>query len=289
MMKRRQQQGLTLIELMIAIALSMSLMAGAMQFMVSSKKTFEFNDDISRIQENGRLALDIIVKDIRMAGYRRPQNGDGKIPHFFDFTVNCLNTDQTCAKDDQVSSTTISATSDPITNGSDRLSVQYDPPEDDDTPPTGTATDCLGNELDNIPDHIIINVYTIQTTDNINSLYCRGYDKTAGAWVEPDGSAQPLIDGIDNMQILYGVTSIDDASGSVTRYVSQDKLNEDDWPYVRAVRIALLVNNGLETGFADAKSRSYRVLNSDLLETAATDKRARRIYSTTVLLNNSSY
>ncbi len=277
--RQKPQQGMTLIELMIAIALSLTLMAGAMQFLVSSRQTYDLTDDLSRIQENGRIALDILVRDIRMAGYRRPLNGDGVIPYYFDFQNACNAVNETCALDDHIDA------SGEITDGSDRLAVSYDPPEDDDR--LGTSSTCLGTDLDGMEEDVIINVYTIDTVDNINSLYCRGYNQTTGAWI--DDSAQPLIDGIENMQVLYGVTSSADPTGSVTRYISQDKIVEDDWAYIRAVRIALLVSNGLEDGFADAQERKYHVLNSAELTTADTDRHARRIYSTTVYLNNSSY
>lgn len=274
-----RQQGFSLIELMIAITLALLLMAGVMQFMTSSRQTFELNSDISRIQENGRIAMDILVKDLRMAGYRQTLNGDGKAPHYFDFQTHCTRLHTSCTLNQYIDNTGS------ITDGSDRLSIQYDPPANDNG---GEARDCLGTKLDATERHsIIVNVYTIQTVNGVNSLYCRGYNKSKEKWLER--GAQPLIDGIDNMQVLYGVAAATDSSGSVSQYLSQNALKESDWPYIKSVSIALLVSNGLKQGFAKAQARKYRLLDSEELKTAVTDRQARRIYSTTVQLKNNRY
>lgn len=66
---RHTLRGFSLIELMVAMALSLVLLGGVLAIFASSRKTFETNDRLSRIQENGRFALDSIVRDIRAAGY----------------------------------------------------------------------------------------------------------------------------------------------------------------------------------------------------------------------------
>lgn len=62
-------RGFSLVEIMVAMALSLILLAGVLAIFASSRKTFETNDRLSRIQESGRFALDSIVRDIRAAGY----------------------------------------------------------------------------------------------------------------------------------------------------------------------------------------------------------------------------
>ena len=64
-----KQRGLSLIELMIAITLGLILMAGVVQIFLSSQTVFHTQQAMSRIQENGRLGVEFIAKDIRMAGY----------------------------------------------------------------------------------------------------------------------------------------------------------------------------------------------------------------------------
>ncbi|WP_062061027.1 PilW family protein [Cellvibrio sp. OA-2007] len=64
-----RQAGLSLIELMIAITLGLILMAGVVQVFLSSKTVFSTQQAMSRIQETGRLAVDFMARDIRMAAY----------------------------------------------------------------------------------------------------------------------------------------------------------------------------------------------------------------------------
>lgn len=65
----KRQQGLSLVELMIAITLGLILIGGVMQVFLSSKTVFSTQQALSRVQETGRLAIEFLSKDIRMAGY----------------------------------------------------------------------------------------------------------------------------------------------------------------------------------------------------------------------------
>lgn len=66
----RFQAGLSLIELMIAMALSLLLMLGVLQIFLSSKQTYTANSALTRVQEGGRFAMDFISYDLRNAGYK---------------------------------------------------------------------------------------------------------------------------------------------------------------------------------------------------------------------------
>jgi type IV pilus assembly protein PilW len=66
---QRAHRGFSLVELMVAMALSLILLAGVLAIFASSRTTYETTDRLSRIQESGRFALDSIVRDLRSAGY----------------------------------------------------------------------------------------------------------------------------------------------------------------------------------------------------------------------------
>ena len=68
-MKEHMQRGFSIVELMVAVTLSMILMAGVLSIFASSKVTYLSNEKVARLQENGRMALDLIVRDIRASGY----------------------------------------------------------------------------------------------------------------------------------------------------------------------------------------------------------------------------
>lgn len=61
--------GMTLIELMVALAIGSFLMIGAVSIFVESRATFRVNESIARLQENARYVFDVIEPDIRMANF----------------------------------------------------------------------------------------------------------------------------------------------------------------------------------------------------------------------------
>jgi type IV pilus assembly protein PilW len=66
---RRAAHGFSLVELMVAMTLSLVLLAGVVAIFISSRNTYETTDQLSRVQESGRFALDMIVRDLRGAGF----------------------------------------------------------------------------------------------------------------------------------------------------------------------------------------------------------------------------
>ncbi|WP_445355103.1 PilW family protein [Microbulbifer sp. EKSA008] len=64
-----KQRGISLVELMVSITVGLILMAGVVQLFLSSKVTFTTQQAIARVQETGRLAIDFMSEDIRMAGF----------------------------------------------------------------------------------------------------------------------------------------------------------------------------------------------------------------------------
>lgn len=64
----RRQAGLTMVELLVAIALGLFLSWGAIQAFLTGKQTYIMQQALSRIQENARTAQELIGYDIRSAG-----------------------------------------------------------------------------------------------------------------------------------------------------------------------------------------------------------------------------
>ena len=61
------QSGLTLIELMVALAIGSFLMIGAIQIYNQSRQAFVINESLARVQETAQFAMDTIEADLRMA------------------------------------------------------------------------------------------------------------------------------------------------------------------------------------------------------------------------------
>ncbi len=66
----RYQMGLSLIELMVAMLISLLLLGGVLQVFLSSKDLYRTNTAVARVQEGGRFATEFLTFDIRQAGYK---------------------------------------------------------------------------------------------------------------------------------------------------------------------------------------------------------------------------
>lgn len=65
-----KQRGLTIIELMVSILLSSFLLLGILQLFINSNSADRANSSMARLQENGRIALDMLKQDLRRTGYQ---------------------------------------------------------------------------------------------------------------------------------------------------------------------------------------------------------------------------
>lgn len=65
----KKQAGLTLVELMVATTLSLVLLAGVLLVFSANKATYQMQNGLGTLQENGRYAIRQIAADLQMAGY----------------------------------------------------------------------------------------------------------------------------------------------------------------------------------------------------------------------------
>lgn len=61
--------GLSLIELMIALLIGTLLIFGLIQLFTASRTAYQLSEGLSRVQENGRFAVDFLQRDLRIAGH----------------------------------------------------------------------------------------------------------------------------------------------------------------------------------------------------------------------------
>jgi prepilin-type N-terminal cleavage/methylation domain-containing protein len=66
--KIRSESGMTLIELMIAIAISGIVIAGVVQILTTSTSSYSLQEEMAAMQQNVRIAKMFLERDIRMAG-----------------------------------------------------------------------------------------------------------------------------------------------------------------------------------------------------------------------------
>lgn len=61
--------GFTLVELMVAMTIGLIILAAVAKIFSTSRTTYGLEENLARVQENGRFAMEFLAQDIRMAGY----------------------------------------------------------------------------------------------------------------------------------------------------------------------------------------------------------------------------
>jgi type IV pilus assembly protein PilW len=122
------------------------------------------------------------------------------------------------------------------------------------------------------------------TATNLPSLFRRTLSSTGVA-----GTPEELVEGIENMQILYGENTNNDTNSAADRFVPADLVS--NWNNVVSVRIELLVMSLENNLVPSAQPYTYNgvVYNGASGNGAAPpDTRLRRVFTTTINLRNVS-
>ena len=69
---KEKQKAFTLVELLIAMAIALVVIAGISSTFISQRKTYDVQEQISEMLQNGRAAMGIMSNEIRMTGYGAP-------------------------------------------------------------------------------------------------------------------------------------------------------------------------------------------------------------------------
>jgi len=68
----RGSGGMTLLELLISMALGVFLLLVVIMMYAAAKQTFRLQGGLTRVQEDGRVAMHLISEQVRLAGFRSP-------------------------------------------------------------------------------------------------------------------------------------------------------------------------------------------------------------------------
>jgi type IV pilus assembly protein PilW len=247
---KKQQLGLTLVELMIAMVIGLVLTGGVIQIFVANNQTYRVTENMSRVQENGRFALDNLGKIIRLAGFK----GDTETSPDAEYVTNTTASPAITFTNGQ----TVSGTDGGIgaannLDPSDALFIRYRGAS------LGSMTDCIGTNIGQgtaFAGNNVVNRYFI----NNGSLMCHSSAAPA--------VAQPLIDNVISMQVLYGINTDStafhdvqaecylDASNVVAGAVS-DCISGLNFEQVVSIRIRLLLSTPDDNLTADGASVTF--------------------------------
>lgn len=274
------QKGLTLIELMITVVLSMVVVYFVMNIMITSSRTSMQSEGLAQAQENGRFILSWLHTETRRAGYI-PGIIEERIQPFADI----------CTTELPQPPAPGAACTFESSDASDRLAIQRTFISD--SPTLRDRTDCTGIDLTGTQNDgdILTDVYWVErdfnpgggvATDDAYDDVLRCVTYFNNNTVAP---AQVIASGIEGLHVLYGIrpNQDDQRRTNIHRYVSLSDVAPVDWDSVRSARIAILTRSFSDTTLAN-DTRSYILLDAD--PATFTDRIARHIQSTTVYLPN---
>ena len=67
------QRGLTLIELMVALAIGFIIIGAVYRAFTSQQRTYTIQDQVAEAQQSARVAMNMLMRDLRMAGHGKPE------------------------------------------------------------------------------------------------------------------------------------------------------------------------------------------------------------------------
>lgn len=82
------ERGFTLLELLVAMVLGLIILASVLEAFTSQDKAYRVQDRITAMQQSVRAAADLVVEDVRMAGYGLPAAGVGSWITWVSMTAN---------------------------------------------------------------------------------------------------------------------------------------------------------------------------------------------------------
>jgi len=332
-----RQAGISMVEILIALVISLFLLGGIVQVYLANTTTYRFTEALGRVQENGRFALEFIAQDLRMAGFFGCAMFD---PEDSENIVNNLDPDGTGYDDslhDFVLAGVIEGTDNDGLNGSDSVTLRGSkagqlnivPPfsvnksanifvtNNDILAPNDIVmvSNCRGADIFQVTNAtqsttankmaVVHNTGT-GSPGNYNPDNCQGgnnhclsqsygadaalfrlqsvtYSIAPGAsgepalWRSENGINLELIEGVEELQLLYGLDTDDDDYPN--QYVTIDNV-ADNFDII-AVRIMLMVRS-----IADPVVEDNQVYTFNGNTVTAADRRLRQEFSTTVALRN---
>ena len=318
----RQQLGVSLVELLIAVVVGLLLLGGLIQIYLSNKQSYNAQQQLARMQEDGRFAMDLITRDLRRSGFWGGNvdlatfTGDpGPEPPSHNCTSEAwgrMVTWRVSGLNGTAAPGGYTCATDHIAN-TDILTVRY---ADTNTIATIPANDALlvrstifasrvmtgagaGEDENRIfPDDPTVT--PAHLLPEVRPLVSHAYYVGDSGQVCPGGQAIPALrrvalnpvtgapesdviaTGVEQLQVRYLLTV-----GGNDVYVDAQNVPDDQWPNVRAVRIWLLVRGECpEPGLVNDTTYTMGDFVFTPTANSVEENYRRQLYVTTVMLRN---
>lgn len=282
-METRQRQtvqtGVTLVELLIAMGLSVFLMAAVVQSFLGSKQSTDVVQAQARMQENARFAIMFLTRSIRMAGFPSQLIPPDGLPDISIVDSNWRSSmmpanatfasfaEQAAVWGENGSSATVAN----LKANTDVVHIRLQGMGD------GSVTDCQGRDIP-------LNTWAVLSfyVDDNDNFRCRSDDSVAVQDVA-------LVQGIEELQIMYGLNAgvaaaADYDSSQVIRYTTADQITAAQWRFVSNVKAGLLSASDTEPLSKTAPARTFNLL--DQVSASYQDGKARQQFAQTIRLRN---
>lgn len=310
---RPQQRGLTLIELMIAMAIGLVIVLAASTAFLAGKKLFNTDADVQEVQDSLRFTRHVVQGLIRQAGYAdyapdHQADGVGVIAGNATllggsdnpFDLNVVGASNTTVGKTGNSfgqnDTDQSARNDSLlVRFFGRNSANGDGKED------GTMVDCLGiahagpANAPSADDRVWSFFFVALADDGEPELYCK-YQSDKGTGTFP---SQPLARGVEKFKVVYGYDGDGDSvpdtwleAREIAAKAASGGNANDEWRKVVAVRVGVVARSIRPNGdLKQVSGEDYRLFPlgpefEKIYFDPPDDGRFRSVVTFTVMLRN---
>jgi type IV pilus assembly protein PilW len=258
---RARQAGLTLSELLVALALGLGVLLAGAVLMIGANQSYVAHEDAAGIDDGGRFALALIGRAVRQGAYIDWERLAGAAPAPGAPAPLAGLDSRSLVK----TSFGIDNPAAAAVNGSDVLAVRFagaGPAPDGD----GSVLDCAGFAIPETKEGWSI-FYVARNGDGLAELRCKY--RGAANW-----SADAVVAGVDGFQVLYGLDTDTPADGIPNRYLNASALAALDaalapaelgektwWKRVASVQVALLLH-GERPAAAPIRPAAYALFGS---------------------------
>jgi type IV pilus assembly protein PilW len=227
------EAGFTIVEMMVAMAISLVVVIGFAATFVNMKRTFNSQNDLSDLQDNERLASLILTSSFDEAGYfptgANPAAVPKVPPQVVDRSAIVSSSDPkggTLAAGSYIFGVTGDAAASPAVPES--ISTAYIS-----APGDGLLT-CQGGSNGSAANITIRNVFYVDAASN--TLGCVVYNGTSTT-TAPGAAFAPLITNVKSMSVLYGVDT--DGDKNIDSYLLAKDMTAAYWNNIKNVRVTL--------------------------------------------------
>lgn len=212
----RGQRGYTLLEIMIAMVIGLSMLGGLLTLEQYNRTAFSNQSQLAQLQDNERMVMTIIADVIQSAGY------------FPDPTSNTASLTLT-ASGSFATSQTVTGTYSATAPG-DTISVRYMTASGD------GVLNCSGSSNATGGNQLYVNTFSVVNGQLVCSMNGTPYTLVGGV--------QSL--SVQSLSVLYGVkTDFTVDNNNVDIYLTAAQMTATNWKNVISVMVTLTFNNPL--------------------------------------------